>query len=242
LHLVYPESPLDQLEPLGNQLFINDQPAVLMTRPFNGRLGESPSIMPKHKRSRVAVFVDETWATAAGPDANLQPATWLSAHSPFRVIHVTTPESVIPGTVDDLRKFALLKTVFEQDPGIVIWGIGATDLQRNVDQDEIGRRLIFLAQATLARGALPMLMTIPPLPDVEQENSRLAALEAKRIGHSLQTPVIDLYSRSLAKGRGIGDFARFFYSAAEELPLRTLNNDGRRWMCEIIREYLLACK
>jgi hypothetical protein len=98
---------------------------------------------------------------------------------------------------------------------------------------------LFLAQATLARGALPVLVNVPPLPDISQETSRAAALEVKRIGHSLGVPVVDLYSRSLANGQGVGAFARFFYASTESIPLRTLNNEGRLWLCEIVREYLL---
>ena len=56
------------------------------------------------------------------------------------------------------------------------------------------QQLLFYAQACLAVGIEPMLLTYPEMPGIEQAVSRQTALLIKELGLILEVPVVDLYS------------------------------------------------
>jgi len=71
--------------------------------------------------------------------------------------------------------------------------------QGGLPAEDLCLHLLFLAQATQAAGAVPVLMTLPPVPGIPRSDLRKAALLTMELAYSLGLPVIDAYSA--AKGK-----------------------------------------
>ena len=70
-------------------------------------------------------------------------------------------------------------------------------------------------------------MTLPPLPEIKSETSRLAALYLKELALRTNTPVIDLYAQALIDNVNTGE-----WRLADSITIPTLNNTGRIWIIQ----------
>jgi hypothetical protein len=236
IRLLRPEAQFADLEPRGERLLLNHRPAILVTSSAATSVTTAESRRPQPR----LLLVDEGLMNSTAPEAGLHPGQWLTTRLPYQAEHLPVLPAADREAVPDLRKFGLLQAVFEQRPAVVVWAVGLSDLRnQHVTIGEICSRLRFLAQATWAHGAKPVLLTIPEMPDLPQTRTYEAALEIKRLAHDLGISVVDAYSRAAAElppGRG---FAAFFTTSEPGFQLDSLNDEGRRWLCNLIRETVL---
>ena len=69
--------------------------------------------------------------------------------------------------------------------------------------------------------------TLPPLPEIAAETSRLAALYLKELALRTNTPVIDLYAQAMIEHVNTGE-----WRLADSITIPTLNNTGRIWVIQ----------
>ncbi|OPZ25158.1 MAG: hypothetical protein BWZ02_02582 [Lentisphaerae bacterium ADurb.BinA184] len=236
IHLLDPAGPVERIRPAGERLTLDGEPALLRCpRPQGGEFHVRRSWRPKC--GRTLVWVDEFWAPANGPGAQLRPDEWLTAHTAFKATHLRVAEAASRDCRPDLRLFDRLADTFGRQPCVVVWMTGAADLRNKVPLDEYERRLLFLAEATRRRGALPILVTVPPFADLPPERSREAALRVKQLALRLGVPALDPYSVLRAE-EAAGRDSRRFLSTAPGVTLGAANDDGRAWMCRLLRDQL----
>ena len=174
-------------------------------------------------------ILDDFIATANAPQANILPETLLAEyfqHTPLtQITHATV--HCPPGTDDFIAIPANLSTMVGLKPKAVLLAIGYEPLKAGLSPLEATDQILFAAQACREHGIQPIFMTLPPLPEIETETSRLAALYLKELALRTNTPVIDLYAQTLIDNVNTGE-----WRLADSITIPTLNNTGRIWIIQ----------
>lgn len=233
LQIVRPTTTDGTIEGRGGRLLWNGSPAAFVADPMRGPLPPVARKAEEPGGPRV-VIADDFIATSSGPDAGVLPETWLMKSGFGQVRRVGTEAPTMAGTADELRKFVLLGGIEGQGTPVVVWAVGAADLRRGVKPPELCKQLLFLLQATRARGGSPLLVALPPLPGVAPALVRESALLTKELAMTTGTPVVDAYSRSILDRERIGRFPSLFASYDRRIGLPTPNNRGRVWLYRLI--------
>ena len=221
VRLLRPGHDLRGLQARGRRLFAGADPAVLLTGPL-ARLAALPRTGVAAKPASRICFADDFVAVGSGPGADLLPEEWFREHADLDVTRVSVAAGLAPGAARELWKFSTLPQVLESGAGTVVWCVGARELQAGVKPGRLCRHLLFLAQATHALGAEPVLVTLPPVAGVAADTVRAAALLTKELGLRLGVAVIDLYSRTRNTGLGNAASTAAFPAAA--------GNRRREWL------------
>ncbi len=232
LRLLRPADDLSGLQGVADRLTVDGQAAVLCPEPMPEGPYKLAKGWPLGQQPRL-LWVDEYWATGSGPDGTLAIAACLAERTGFRVTRVAVDRRAATATLPELHAFELAAAALTAQPDVIVWTIGARDLEAGLHRDERLRRLLFLVQASLARGILPVIVTVPPLPDIDVEEGRASALAAKRLALRLGVPVCDLYSAALALPTRVSlPFASLKTAAGGTVALAGGNDAGRQWFCE----------
>ena len=142
--------------------------------------------------------------------------------------------SVQQGAAQEWRKFSCLGPALAEDAQVVLWAVGVNELRAGLRAEDICLHLLFLAQAAHAAGALPVLMTLPPIPGLPAAELRRTALLTKELAYKLGTPVVDAYSAAKIKGTSSGCFDGFFLGRNNIVSLVAPNDTGRKWLCQLV--------
>ena len=132
-----------------------------------------------------------------------------------------------PGTDDFIAIPANLSTMIGLKPKAALLAIGYKPLKAGLCPLDATDQILFAAQACRANGIQPIFMTLPPLPEIESETSRLAALYLKELALRTNTPIIDLYAQVLIDQVNTGE-----WRLADSIAIPTLNNIGRTWIIQ----------
>jgi hypothetical protein len=243
VQVLRPADSFSGLEARGERLYRNGVPVVLLARPLGpwvGDRGHPGSRAPETEPVAGLRIVDDFWAVAAGPEATILPEEWLARSGGITASRIQITASRCIGVVPELRKFTALEQVFAAPADWVLWAIGAEDARAGVPASAVCKQLLFLAQATKAHGATPLLLALPALPGGSWERARETALLIKELALTLQVPVVDAYSRSVLERDTIGEFQAGFRCADGRMGLSTPNNRGRTWLCRLVEETLVS--
>ena len=85
---------------------------------------------------------------------------------------------------------------------------------------------LFMAQACIAHGILPVLVAMPPLPGVEAAAIREEALYLKEMATAMGVPIVDFYSKDV---NGTAN-ARQWYNANVKCTTATPYDTAREWL------------
>jgi hypothetical protein len=77
---------------------------------------------------------------------------------------------------------------------------------------------------------MPVLVTVPPLPGIDRDRTRKAALLTKELGFRLGVPVVDTYSRTVRETGAAPGFETRFVLSDGSATLATPDNAGREWL------------
>ena len=174
-------------------------------------------------------ILDDFIATANAPQANLLPETLLTEYFQHTPLTQITHAAVHcpPGTDDFIAIPANLSTMIGLKPKAALLAIGYKPLKAGLSPLDATDQILFAAQACRANGIQPIFMTLPPLPEIESETSRLAALYLKELALRTNTPIIDLYAQVLIDQVNTGE-----WRLADSIAIPTLNNIGRTWIIQ----------
>ena len=174
-------------------------------------------------------ILDDFIATANAPQANLLPETLLAEYFQHKPLSQITHGTVRcpPGTDDFIAIPANLSTMISFKPKAALLAIGYKPLKAGLSPLDATEQILFTAQACRANGIQPIFMTLPPMPDIDTETSRLAALYLKELALRTNTPVIDLYAQALLGHLNTGE-----WYLADTIAITTLNNAGRAWIIQ----------
>ena len=237
LRIVRPATAAGAIEGRSSRLLWNGSPAVFVANPMRKRPGAPAPLAGRQAGKSIEpqiLIADDFLATGSGPDAAVLPEVWLAKSGFADIRRIGTETPAMAGAADELRKFILLGSIEASRAPVVVWAVGAADLRREVTPPELCKQLLFLLQATRARGGQPILVALPPLPGVARALAREAALLTKELAVATGTPVIDAYSRSVLDRESIGRFSSLFSSYDGRIGLLTPNNRGRVWFYRLI--------
>ncbi|MBT3376551.1 MAG: hypothetical protein HN406_13190 [Lentisphaerae bacterium] len=229
-----------QLWACGEQLWIGQDQAVLVC----DALQDAPSPQMLRQPEEVAgdatelAIVDDFWATAAGPDADLLPEAWFRDSGLHGVTRHVAGRLAAGGARSELLKFPVGARALAAGPHVALWAVGTEELRAGLSPRQLSRHLLFLAQASLAENAIPMFVTLPSVPGVSPAILRKSALYTKEIACRLGSPVVDAYSREKATGMEGKPFVQSFRDEKGTVLLSTPNNLGRAWLCRLVEEQL----
>ncbi|OGV76793.1 MAG: hypothetical protein A3K19_17485 [Lentisphaerae bacterium RIFOXYB12_FULL_65_16] len=244
VRLIRPGDDLGGLQALQRSLRTDGDHAVLLSNPLAPLLPAPPSTRTGQPpantaETRTVAILDDFWAISTGPDADLLPEQCLSKPG----TNAVTRFSVFDGTdgaVGELRKFAVLPRALAVHPTVLVCAVGACELRAAMKPEEMALHLLFLAQAAHAAGAVPVLVTLPPLPGIDRHDIRLAALLTKELAFRLGIPVVDTYSRTVQENGDAPGFEARFLQAGGGCSLATPDNAGREWLCRQVEAALAA--
>ena len=238
IRVVHPDASLAGLRGHGRGLSRNGSPAVLACMPLAALAAPADAKAEAvTDTDRRLTIVDDFWAVANGPDADVLPEKMLSRGGSLAVRRISVP-SLHQASARELRKFSVLAEALDGDSRQIVWAVGVNELRAGLCAEEICLHLLFLAQATRAAGAMPVLMTIPSVPGVSAKELRRTALLTKELACRLGVPVVDAYSRAKEARDHIGEFAGFFSSYDGSVSLATPNNTGRVWLTRLLQDSL----
>ena len=235
LRVLRPADSMAGLRAVGRSLFVGRERALLVCDP----LRPLPPLAPAARRGAPhLVILDDFWAALSGPEATLRPETVLGEKLPRAVFRLAVPQGLANGAAEDLRKFDLLPALLERRPDATLLALGWDDLRGGGSALELGRHLLFLAQAAHARGARPLLLALPSLPGVAPDAVRESALLVKELGLRLEIPVVDAFSAERLGRFDGGPFSRYFAAAGGAVTLPTPNDAGRQRLCDLVMQVL----
>jgi len=236
--VLHPQSTFDDLLAHAAGLFREGRPAVLVANPLKRLRTAAPAGNGGAEADGELVIVDDFWAVALGPNADVFPEKWLARSGATAVSRHSITDRGGDGAARPVRKFSLLGKILAEPGGVVLWAVGANEERAGLDPEEICLHLLFLAQATHAAKRRPVLMALPSIPDVPEARSRRVALLTKELAYKLGVPVVDAYSRAKKEKESLGGFADLFCSYDRTISLATPNNVGRVWLCRLLEEGL----
>jgi hypothetical protein len=181
------------------------------------------------------VMLDDFIAARNAPGATLRPesvlAELLAGKGLHTLFHVSVSNS--SGTDSQLAILANLGTAIQLKPKTVVLAVGQLGLIAGLTPLEMVCQLQFAAQACLANGIEPILVTLPAHPKTDSETARLAALYTKELAVRLAIPVIDLHAQGLKENVNTQDWYK-----SDAIGLATPNNAARLWLTKNIAENL----
>ena len=174
-------------------------------------------------------ILDDFIATANAPQANVLPETLMAEYFQHTPLTQITHASVHcpPGTDDFIAIPANLSTMIGLKPKAALLAIGYEPLKAGLSPLDATDQILFASQACRANGIQPIFVTLPPLPEIAAETSRLAALYLKELALRTNTPVIDLYAQAMIEHVNTGE-----WRLADSITIPTLNNTGRIWVIQ----------
>ena len=174
-------------------------------------------------------ILDDFIATANAPQANILPETLLTEYFQHTPLTQITHAAVHcpPGTDDFIAIPANLSAMTGLKPKTALLAIGYEPLKAGLSPLDATDQILFAAQACQAHGIQPIFVTLPPLPEIAAETSRLAALYLKELALRTNTPVIDLYAQAMIEHVNTGE-----WRLADSITIPTLNNTGRIWVIQ----------
>ena len=161
-----------------------------------------------------SAYPDETLLTEYFQHTPLTQVTHAAVHCP-------------PGTDDFIAIPANLSAMTGLKPKTALLAIGYEPLKAGLSPLDATDQILFAAQACQAHGIQPIFVTLPPLPEIAAETSRLAALYLKELALRTNTPVIDLYAQAMIEHVNTGE-----WRLADSITIPTLNNTGRIWVIQ----------
>ncbi|MDT8391973.1 MAG: hypothetical protein RRC34_15845 [Lentisphaeria bacterium] len=198
IDVLRPTSDVSRLVADGDRLRSGDHLAMLH---IDGD-SSSPAPMPVAAQTlpddATVIWVDTYLAKGAGGERLSRRLSSRNAGSPYMIHRLDDRDLPTSPVLPELRQFHLGARALSMKPGGIIWGVGLLDLEAGTHRDDIQRRQRFFARASMVRGIIPVLVTSPPSPSVDHEESRAAALSLKRLGLKLGVPVVDVYSEARA--------------------------------------------
>ncbi|MBN2449867.1 MAG: hypothetical protein JXR77_05730 [Lentisphaeria bacterium] len=237
LTVLRPGNDLDGLTAAGESLFLGGERVVLACRPLEPLPSVGGMAGAEGLPLRIGIL-DDFLTTQDAPGAMLLPEQTLGRDWPvppavFRESVVSAGEGGVRADVDLFRAFARL---LELRPDVVVLAAGAADARRGRRPEEVCQRLLFLAQASAAAGADPVLVALPGLPAVPVPFSKRNALLCKELAWHLRTAVVDAHSRDLLDHGRSDSFLDQFATPGRRLPLSVPNDQGRRWLYALLDE------
>ena len=174
-------------------------------------------------------ILDDFIATANAPQANILPETLMAEYFQHTPLTQITHAAVHcpPGTDDFIAIPANLSTLTGLKPKVAVLAIGYEPLKAGLSPLDATQQILFAAQACRANNIQPVFVTLPPLPEIDPETSRLAALYLKELALRTNTPIIDLYAQAMMDHVNTGE-----WRLADTIAIPTLNNIGRTWVIQ----------
>jgi hypothetical protein len=218
------------LEASGEALSQAGERAVLVCRPLEPLrpVGKPPAGAGWQRLG----ILDDLCTAVEAPGANLLPERLIgkSWPAPPAVFRETVSANADGGVLPVVAKFAALQRLLEMRVEAIVLSVGAADLRRGRPARDLCQDLLFLAQASAAAGATPILLALPPLPEVAAADSRQAALLCKELAWRLEIPVIDAHSGERLQVLATEAFADTFSIAAGQVMLAGPSDRGREWL------------
>lgn len=239
IKILSPDVVPSELKVRGRHLKVGNAPAVLLLKDIKV---SSDSLAEIYSPIESIIMVDEFWGSGLGPEARLCPVSRLESMTDLE----TTAMYLVDSTASDnampeLIKFNLLSAALEEPSDAIIWSVGVQDLMHHNQVQDLLNQLRFLINASLAVDKLPILVTIPSLPDVAEEDARAAAIGIKQLGVDYGIPVIDVYSQAHSRFAGRDEVIKQFFTAEDgTLRLGYPNNKARQWFSELILQAVLV--
>ena len=234
LAVLHPDADFSGLRAVGRQLFRDETPVTLVCPELfdNGPAADRVNQFDGLTR---LVVVDEYWADENGPGARLAPPQLLAPYLRGTVVdHMPLGNRFERGGAGHLRKFTALGRLGRMKPSIVMLTAGYEGLLAGESPRATARHLLFLCQALLRHGHVPVPVTLPVLPRVTVESVRELGLLEKEFAFRLGIPVVDLYSRLRMQEVDGSDLLGTFAAPSGGITLRTPNDAGRRRIARVL--------
>lgn len=190
--------------------------------------GVRPRPLPPLRRPARVAVLDEFWCVPPVPGAprlhDLMPKAKAAVLADLR-----TPQMQALPVRD--RKLHGLAGLVESPPDVVVLAVGFDELRAGVSPDLYAHELRYLVHAVQAMGARPVVVTVPPFPELDPQATRLAALYAKQVAHESGALVADAYSASKLSG----EWPRVLH-ARKQSPWAGLGARARKWLATLVDE------
>jgi uncharacterized protein (DUF362 family) len=129
------------------------------------------------------------------------------------------------GTSPNVTMLASFGKMVASKPDIAVLLNGAAVTKGFGTPMEATAASLFMAQACIAHGILPVMVAMPPLPGVDAASIRLEALYLKEMATALGVPIVDFYSKEV---NGTAN-ARQWYNTLK-YTTATPNDAAREWL------------
>ena len=214
----------------GTSLFENDKADAHRIAFVADPLPDTPQDISPIAWPESLYILDDFIATTNAPQANFLPETLLAEYFQHQPLSQITHAAVHcrRGTDEDIAVLANLSTMVGLKPKTALLAIGCKSLKAGLGPLAATDQILFVAQVCRANGIQPIFMTLPPLPGITVEDSRLAALYLKELAVRTGIPIIDLYAQALLGHVNTGEW----YLADHSITIPTLNNAGRIWVVQ----------
>ncbi len=177
------------------------------------------------------LLVDDFMTSAGHVRDTLLPSQWGLAAEKLSIRMISLHSNPLIAVDPTWAKFVYLQRALKTPGDAIIWAVGKSDLERGISVPDYRAQLIFLVEATLKAGKIPILITLPIVHDLTQSRLRLYALAVMELAAEYDLPVVDLYSASLRR-QNIDLFYRIDERA--DLLSSTPNAQGRAWLFQHI--------
>lgn len=235
IDILRPTSDLSHLVADGDRLRSGENLAILQV---DGELASPSTKAPPMRMvsdGDTVTWVDTYLAKGAAGEQLSRRLGIQTAKKPYVINRLDDrylPDSPV---LPELRQFHLGARALSMKPAAIVWGIGPLDLAAGTHRDDIRRRQQFFAQASLARGIIPVLVTPPPAAFIDHEEGRAAALSLKRSGLKLGVPVMDVYSEAHAlTGRDAESSFTEFHQLNSTISVDGVTPAGQDWYVNLL--------
>ncbi len=229
----FPENPAI----CGNQLLVSGRRAVLRCDPLQERTSGGGRKRTVSEVPMKLYYFDDglgnTYNASKGASGVRQTTRSFLRMKGFSAGRILLPE--IPGAEPELQSIAAFAKLLNMRPEMAVLNLGERELKDGRTPLVWCQQLLFYAQACLAVGIEPMLLTYPEMPGIEQAVSRQTALLIKELGLILEVPVVDLYSMRI-----LDDVNTRTWFEDAVAGHQAVNRQGKQWLADKVIETLLT--
>lgn len=225
LTLLSPDMADDELAVSGGSVFSHGIRAVLVCAPLHKESISGAPGAPGGTVPRPIALLDDFAGVSFAPQATQPVGDVLRQAIPGEKLIQHFAAGRRHGTAGRLGSIAALPDLLAARPGTAILMTGCSALREGEPPARTCLPTLFILQASIAHGILPILVAMPPLPGISRADARLAALYTKELALAAGVPSIDLFSP--ANAEGVNTDAWF------KIPgtgIAAPDNHSRQWM------------
>jgi hypothetical protein len=224
--LIHPkDDAVTELTASGVCLYHGDIPATLVCSKLPKKpLAAKRGVADKAQKLRCLLldsFTEELFAPNASVSLHKLLAEGYSDLVEFGEITVGRQD----GTSPNVTMLASFGKLLSARPDIAVLLNGMAVTKGFGTPMEATAASLFMAQACIARGILPILVTMPKLPEVDAAVIRLEALYLKEMATAMGVPIVDFYSMDVM---GVANAKKWYNSDTNTTS--TPNDRARKWL------------